>query len=235
MIARGYGDRAFFARLVLLAVGFHFDHEEMLRGRNDDLFGVHENLSVADHRRAEEDVGRVPLFNRKLDKLDGSGEMKELVTVEIFAFDAEERVAIRRRSVQHHRRFLSGAKGVSVSDYFETAVTIAQLGRRVRRYPHCRLRPDRRGAFVRTAPRDAVITFALRREVELCLALGVGLHRLSEDVITLIAAEFQSPPGAAPRGQWRKGSFFAQLFQFGALHFSTARIEPDFRPGIARN
>src|SRR5262249_37460391 len=215
MISRGYGERAFFARLVLLAVGFYFDREEMLRGRNDDLFGVHENLALADHRRAQEDVGRVPLFNRNLDELDRAGEMNELIAIEILAFYAEEHVAIRRRSVQHHRRFLSGAKRVSISDYLEPAVAIAQLGRRVRRHPHRCLRLDRRRAFIRAAPRDAVITFALRREVELRLALGVGLYGLSEDVVTLIAIEFEPPSGAATRGQWRKRAFFAQLFQLG--------------------
>src|SRR6266545_5096227 len=100
MVARGDGERALFPRLVLLAVGFHFDREETLRWGNDDLFGVRENLAVADHHRAQEDVGCVPLLNRNLDEFDRAGEVDELITVQILALDAEENVAIRSRSVQ---------------------------------------------------------------------------------------------------------------------------------------
>src|SRR5688572_18019909 len=60
MIARGNGERSFFARFVLLAVGFHFDREEIPRGRNNDLFGLHEYRAVADHSRAQEDIWDVP-------------------------------------------------------------------------------------------------------------------------------------------------------------------------------
>jgi hypothetical protein len=57
----------------LFAVELRFDREEIPRRRHDDLLGVSENLAVADHRRAQEDVGRVPLFDRNLDELDRAG------------------------------------------------------------------------------------------------------------------------------------------------------------------
>src|SRR4030095_11746059 len=125
--------RPLFASLVLLAVELRFDGEKMLRGRNDDLFAVREHLAVADHRRVQEDVWRVPLFNRNLDQLDRAGEMDELVTVQVFALNAEENIAIRRRSVEHHGGLLTGAKGVLIDDDFKAAVAISQLGRRVSR------------------------------------------------------------------------------------------------------
>src|SRR5262249_17362422 len=149
------------------------------------------------------------------------------------ALDAEENVAVRRRRMEHHRGLLPGAKRVLIDDDLKAAVAIAQLGRRVRRHPHGGLRFDRRGALVGAAPRDAVITFALRREAELGLALGVGLDGLREDVIALIAANLEPPPGAASRSWRRKRALFAQLLQLGAFHLTAARIEPDFIPGIA--
>src|SRR5262249_39734875 len=120
-------------------------------------------------------------------------EMNELVTVQILALDAEENVAIRPRSVYHHRRLLTDAERVLIDDDFKAAMAIAQVGRRVRCYPHCSLSFDRRGAFVWAAQRDAIITFALRREVEFGFALGVRLHGLSEDVIALVADELEPP------------------------------------------
>src|SRR5215468_3800786 len=118
MIARGDGEGALFARLVLLAVGLHFDREETPRRGNDDLFGIRENLAVADHRRAQEDVGRVPLFNRNLNELDRAGEVDELITMKVLTLDAEENVAIRSRRAQHHRSLLPGAKRVLIDDDF---------------------------------------------------------------------------------------------------------------------
>src|SRR5215470_4039052 len=113
--------------------------------------------------------------------------------MQILALDAEENVAVRRRGVEHHRRFLPNVESVLIGDDFKVAVAITQLCRRVRRHPHSCLCINRRGAFVGTAPRYAVITFALRREAEFGLALGAGLHGLSEDIVTLVTSEFEPP------------------------------------------
>jgi hypothetical protein len=45
----------------------------------------------------------VPLLNRNLDEFDRAGEVDELITVQVFALDAEENVAIRGRSVLERR------------------------------------------------------------------------------------------------------------------------------------
>jgi hypothetical protein len=41
-IARGYCQAAFFARLILLTIGFHIDCQELLHRRHDHLFRVDE-------------------------------------------------------------------------------------------------------------------------------------------------------------------------------------------------
>ena len=63
MIFRGDRKRPFLAGLILLPIGFNRYVKEMLHRRNDDLFHVPMDLSIADHHRPEIDIGHVALVD----------------------------------------------------------------------------------------------------------------------------------------------------------------------------
>ena len=103
-------------------------------------------------------------------------EMNELIAVKVVAFDAEQNEAIVRGRYKHDRRFLPGAKGVFIDDYFEPAMSITKLRAAARCHPHRRLCLDW-CAFVVAGPRDSIVALALRREAERSL-LSVGPYAL---------------------------------------------------------
>ena len=177
-------ERSFFARLILFAIGFHIDRQKLLHRRHDDLLRVDKQLRVADHRGAEIDVRNMLLFDRQLDQFRRAGDVDQLVTVEIFAFDAEQHVAIVGWNRQHHRRRLSGAERIFVDDDLDAVVTIAKIGGRVGGDEDVGLRLDRRQEAIALGsarqrltalPRDAIVAFALGREI----AIAPRLRRRS--------------------------------------------------------
>ena len=82
------------------------------------------------------------LFHRQLDQLDGAFQVHELVAVQVLAFDAEQNVAVARRSHQHHRGALADAERVLVGDDFDAAAVITQIGGGVPGDPNRRLGDD---------------------------------------------------------------------------------------------
>ena len=73
-------------------------------------------------------------------------------------------------------------------------------------------------------------------KLQLRRAFGVGLHRLREDVVVLVAAKLEPPRLLSSVDQRRKRHrLLAQQTQLFAFHFAAAGIEPDFPPVIARD
>src|SRR6185369_10099286 len=62
-----------------------------------------------------------------------------------------------------------------------------------------------------TLPRDAVIAFAIGREVQLCNPVAIGLQCLREDVVVLMPAKLQTPTPLASACDRRK--YFRALLQ----------------------
>ena len=69
VIFRRHRERAFVARLILRAVGFHLDVQEIFHWRHDYLFRVSENLPVVHQCCAEENIRRIFFVHGQVHKL----------------------------------------------------------------------------------------------------------------------------------------------------------------------
>ena len=114
-------------------------------------------------------------LDRQLDEFRISGYMDHLVTKQIFTFDTEEHIAIADRNRNHHRRRLSGAERVFVDDDLETVAPVTEIGSGIGSDKDISLCFDRwqkaialRIDALTALPRDAVITFFVGSEIELC-------------------------------------------------------------------
>src|SRR5258706_736695 len=149
----------------------------MFDRRNDYLFCISEDLAIAYHRRGEKDVRNVFVFNLQLDQLHVAVKMDELIAVEVFAFDAEQHIAIVSRRDQHYWRLLSRAKRILVDDDLQSAVPVTEIGAATSRYPYRCLGFDRRALIV-ARPSDSIVAFTLRRKAELAFSVSVRLCEL---------------------------------------------------------
>src|ERR1043165_5341932 len=119
-------------------------------------------------------------------------------------------------------------------------MVIAKISCRIRADEDVSLRFDRRQQTIAhnvralaALPRDVIIAFAFSSEIQLGHAVFVSLDCLSAYLVSLITAKLQTPATLAFLGDGRKYvGTFAQLAQLFALHFTPARIDPDFPPVI---
>src|SRR5581483_961449 len=89
---------------------------------------------------------------------------------------------------------------------------------------------------VLAGPGNPIEAFVFGRESELGLAVGVGLQRARENVLVVVAFEFQLPgltTGFGRRRENRRAG--AQAAKRLAFDFAAVGIEPDLEPGIARD
>src|SRR6185436_3610297 len=85
-------------------------------------------------------------------------------------------------------------------------------------------------------PRNAIVAFPFRSEIELGRTLAIGFHRLRRYLFVLVAAEFQSPRTLSAIDEWRNHvQPLLQVAQLFALHFPALRIDPNLPPVIARD
>src|SRR6185503_16236935 len=227
-----YAKSSFFLWLVLFTIGVDCDVEKPFHRRDHNLFLSCKGLSIANHQRAEIDVGNVLLLDRQFDQFCVSGHMDQTVTEQVFTFDTKQHIPIGLRHRDHHGGSLSGAERVFVDDEIETFMVIAEISRGIGADEDVSLGFNRRqqaiahhiGALA-ALPRDVIVAFALGCEIQLGHTVFISLNRLRAYLVLLITAKLQSPPTLTFLSQGRKHiRTFAQLAQLFALHFTPARI-----------
>src|SRR5690349_4860473 len=146
----------------------------------------------------------------KLHELDCTGDMDQLIVVEVVCFSREEHIAVGAGHAEQNRSGLSGLESIFVHDDLQAALAIAELGGAVARHPDSGLSADRlRDARQRVSagfacPQDAVVPFAFGSESKFRLTFAGRLYRAFQDVVVLIAAKLELPGlGARRNRRWK--------------------------------
>ena len=241
VVAGADDQRAFGAWLVRISIRLHLDRQEVLRRRDDDLFIVGEQLLIHNHGGGEEYVRHVLVGDRHFDQLRRPGHVYQTIAVDALGLDGEQHIAVVGRDGQHHRRGLAGAEGVLVHDEVHPAGTVAELLRLLRGDADRRLGQDRAVAGIVALPRHPVVPRARRRKDELRVAVGVGLDTLRQNVLALVAAEFQLPRLLVRRGaSWESRTSDVNRESHLRGNFINrdllpVRTDPDFYPVLTRH